>query len=157
MGIKVIGLTECDLLHCISGRYHINLQSSSIEFHSFRGSQLESMSLSQVYIIMLLIALAQSQPILKDLKGWCLIFFYIFLFWESNFAFSWQFLFHNSFIVASKTIRQKKDLENVLKNALINKLKRTHAINQIASDDLQFNEAIYDAVMANWMLKNAIR
>lgn len=44
-----------------------------------------------------------------------------------------------------------------MKNALINKLKRTHAINQIASDDLQFNEAVYDAVMADWMLKNAIR
>ena len=44
-----------------------------------------------------------------------------------------------------------------MKNALINKLKRTRAINQMASEDLQFNEAIYDAIMADWMLKNAIR
>ena len=85
--------------------------------------------------------------------------FSIFFFFEkviSHFRGSTCFIF-NSFIVDSKTIRQKKGLENVMKNALINKLKRTHAINQVASDDLQFNEAIYDAVMANWMLKNAIR
>ena len=53
--------------------------------------------------------------------------------------------------------RQEKESENVMKNVLINKLKRTHATNQITSDDLKFNEAIYEAVMANWMLKNAIR
>ena len=57
----------------------------------------------------------------------------------------------------SKSLRHKKELENVMTNTLINKLKRTHALNMMTKDDPQLNEAIYEAVMANWMMKNALR
>lgn len=57
----------------------------------------------------------------------------------------------------SNSLRHKKELEKIMTNTLINKLKRTHAINLITSDDPQINEAVYEAVMANWMMKNALR
>ena len=40
-------------------------------------------------------------------------------------------------VVGSKTLRQEKEFESVIKNYLINKLERTRAINQIQGDPNQ--------------------